>query len=205
MCYDTVDNVPFEKAASVDDLRSNSDYEVAQIDDVFFDNGMDECDIETNMGDSFNHGRKDEKPSLAIKLLYYFLIFNVSVRSMQYLLTILRDEGVNVPSSAHELKKPLHKKKANVIVRTLKCGGTMAYMSIKANLLHCIQNNLLRFPDIYNSIQININADGLPLFRSSPVTLWPILFSLRSCTFSKPLPIGVYVGLHKPDFSGYIQ
>ena len=146
----------------------------------------------------------ETKPSLAVKLLYYFLILNVSHRSMDYLLTILRDEGLEVPSSVYNLKKSMHSRKA-VILQSLKCGGQMAYLSIKDNLIHCIEQNLICFSDVYNCIKININVDGLPLFRSSPMTLWPVLFSLRSCSFNKPLPIGVYVGINKPDFSGYIQ
>lgn len=152
---------------------------------------------------------KDEeqkgRPSLAVRLLYYFLVFDVSYRSMEYLLTILRDEGLDVPSSVHNLKKPMHEKKASVILRSLKCGGKMAYASIKDNLMFCIQNNMLSFSNVYNCLKININVDGLPLFKSSPVTLWPILFSLHSGSFTKPLPIGIYVGFGKPDFCGFVQ
>lgn len=34
------------------------------------------------------------------------------------------------------------------------------------------------------SIDININIDGLPLFKSSPVEFWPILSNIRGTLFS---------------------
>ncbi len=55
-------------------------------------------------------------------------------------------------------------------------------------------------------VSIQINIDGLPLFKSSSVQLWPILGRLIQPTVSKPFVIGIYSGNHKPtDVFEYTQ
>lgn len=124
---------------------------------------------------------------------------------MDYLLQSLKEEGVSVPSSVYMLNKMRSSSKVDVLCSVLKCGGQMAYLSIQDNLIFCIKNNLLLFEEKFNKLSLSINIDGLPLFRSSPVCLWPILFSFRNFSFKKPLPIAVYAGTGKPDFSGFLD
>lgn len=48
-----------------------------------------------------------------------------------------------------------------------------------------------------STISLQINIDGLPLFKSSPVHFWPILISaVHSNTV---FPVGIFVGKEKPD------
>lgn len=54
---------------------------------------------------------------------------------------------------------------------------------------HGIENNLKRIFAKLNSdteIEMNFNMDGLPLFKSSPITFWPILANIHGmCTTMK--------------------
>lgn len=144
--------------------------------------------------------------SIGEKLYMFFTIFGISNRAMSYLLAILEEEGLNVPSSVYLLKKPFScDKKVDVIKSTLNCGGEFVYLSIEDNIKYCIDNNLIQLTDKYTEFRIMLNIDGLPLFRSSPVNIWPILVSFRDYDFGKPLPVGVYVGVKKPDFSGFVS
>jgi len=54
------------------------------------------------------------------------------------------------------------------------------------------------YSSCYKEIQLQINIDGLPLFRSSNIQLWPILCLLKHVTNS-PFPIGIFCGTSKPD------
>ena len=60
--------------------------------------------------------------------------------------------------------------------------------------------------DILNKISINVNMDGLPIFKSSKLELWPILFNIYEIPNIKPMIIGIYCGKGKPsDLSAYLQ
>lgn len=49
------------------------------------------------------------------------------------------------------------------------------------------------------SVSLNINIDGLPLFKSAKDEFWPILFNIFELPNLKPMVIGIYHGKGKPD------
>lgn len=53
----------------------------------------------------------------------------------------------------------------------------------------------LELPEI---ITIDLNIDGLPLYRSSRTQLWPILAKLNNIKSEPVFAIGVFVGTSKP-------
>lgn len=74
--------------------------------------------------------------------------------------------------------------------------GEFIYFGIKNNISKCIN------PDIHevDDIQLIINADGLPLFKSSSKQFWPILCKIfHYPDVYKPFPIAVYCGNQKPN------
>ena len=50
-------------------------------------------------------------------------------------------------------------------------------------------------------INLMVNIDGLPLFKSSSLRLWPILIRISSF---KPVPVALYCGYKKPDMGEYL-
>lgn len=52
------------------------------------------------------------------------------------------------------------------------------------------------------TIFLRVNCDGIPLFKSSGKQFWPILVQFCTdydkATFSKPVPVGIYLGNSKP-------
>lgn len=60
-------------------------------------------------------------------------------------------------------------------------------------------------PDDY-CFNLQINIDGLPLFKSTQHQFWPILGSLRNIENREPFIIGLLFGLKKPDnVSDFLQ
>lgn len=56
------------------------------------------------------------------------------------------------------------------------------------------------------TISININIDGLPIYKSSMKNFWPILFNIQEFPDIKPLIIGIFYGTSKPkDASEYLN
>lgn len=60
----------------------------------------------------------------------------------------------------------------------------------------CLKNVFQTYsPDkIPNTIHININVDGLPLFKSSRQKFWPILFNIHLFKEVEPQIIGIFCG-----------
>lgn len=47
------------------------------------------------------------------------------------------------------------------------------------------------------TISVNINLDGLPVFKSSKVEFWPILFNITEMPQLRPMVIGIFCGKAK--------
>lgn len=73
--------------------------------------------------------------------------------------------------------------------------GHYYHHGLEFNLTQFIlQNNHYEFTDF----QIAFNMDGIPLFRSSKLTMWPILGHLKNIS-SAPFVVGVFIGKTKPS------
>ena len=121
---------------------------------------------------------------------------------MQYLLNILHDEGLNVPKSVYLLKKKTVKKTTvKVCKRITENNEKYFYINLKGNIANLLKSCALRVKKNYNSLSLAINVDGLPLFRSSPVNIWPVLCKIRNLNCTKIFPLGCFIGIGKPDFN----
>lgn len=104
--------------------------------------------------------------SLSDQLKTWALEFHLTQRAVSKLLKILRSCGINhLPKDCRTLMKT-----PRMIPIERKAGGQLWYNGIErafSSIFSKLTSNL--------SIHMNINADGLPLFKSSPIELWPIL------------------------------
>ena len=78
-------------------------------------------------------------------------------------------------------------------------GGQYYHFGIASTLSHQFQlNSVLK---LYSKINLQLNIDGLPLFKSSGKQLWPILALIENHKFQmhiQPFVIEVYAGDGKP-------
>lgn len=72
-------------------------------------------------------------------------------------------------------------------------GGQYWHRGISFGLRLCFKN--ITHPQ---SIEININIDGLPLYDSSNDQFWPILYNIHKMPHIKPMIIGLFYGKRKP-------
>lgn len=130
------------------------------------------------------------------KLKDWALKFKPSRECCNYLLGILAEENLNVPSDIRTLLP----KTANFSIRCVPPGFYSHFG---------IENQLMSLSSYFyecDEIVFDINVDGIPLFRSSRVQLWPILIRIVNLKITSILPIGVYVGKQKPsDLEVYLQ
>ncbi|CAC5362092.1 unnamed protein product [Mytilus coruscus] len=158
--------------------------------DFGFVEEVDSSDSEQDIG----HVSSDnEEPCLSLKeKIIDWSTKNKLTRScLDELLVVLKSEGLQVPKDARTLLQT-----PKTVNSEEKCGGRYIYYGIKNGLvkiLHglspCTLNNL-------QNIYLNINIDGVPLFKSSGKQFWLIL-----CSFEKfpPFIISLYLGNSKPS------
>lgn len=112
---------------------------------------------------------------------------------LEQLMDILREEYPEIPKSA---KTFLGTNKTDYKIETFSKNEEFIYFGIKGNLEKCVNTKLHET----NDIDLLINIDGVPLFKSSRKQLWPILcqvFSDYNCY--KPFPVAIYCGNNKPS------
>ncbi|XP_046590220.1 uncharacterized protein LOC124293415 [Neodiprion lecontei] len=73
--------------------------------------------------------------------------------------------------------------------------GQFVYFGIAERLRACVNEEV----HIGNEILIQVNVDGLPLFKSSNTQLWPILCKVvHEPDIYEPVPVAIYAGSTKP-------
>ena len=80
-------------------------------------------------------------------------------------------------------------------VRKLKSGGDYCHNGLENGLKNLIDNSFI--PE-HTNINLQLNVDGLPLFKSSCVSVWPILCIVKNITIKQPFVFGIYCGKEKP-------
>lgn len=97
--------------------------------------------------------------------------YHISRCAVDELLTILRSFGLDqLPKSCKMLMQT-----PNKVSITEVAGGRLWYNGIE-NEIRCALKNI----EEDKILQLNFNIDGLPIFRSSATSFWPILAHIQS-------------------------
>ncbi|CAB4005638.1 Hypothetical predicted protein [Paramuricea clavata] len=127
--------------------------------------------------------------------------FQVKQNATDSLLKILKDSGYpNLPSSAHTLLNTTR----NVPLQN-KSGMQYIYFPFARELV----KNLNRYPsvitDAIDTLELSFNIDGLPLFKSSQKSLWPVLCGLANVKPATVFPVVLTYGKSKPDDLTFLE
>lgn len=114
-------------------------------------------------------GCENSKKNLRDKLRSWAIAFNITRRAISALLKLLNSFELNLPKDSRALLST-----PKTIMIEKRAGGNWWYYGVKHNLI-MIFAQLNR--DI--TVQLNFNIDGLPLFNSSHISLWPILANIK--------------------------
>lgn len=81
------------------------------------------------------------------------------------------------------------------------CGGEYFHFGLENALQEFIESLSDTQRARIASIFLNVNCDGIPLFKSSAKQFWPILvqFCVNDMTTSEPFPVGIFLGNSKPN------
>ena len=112
--------------------------------------------------------------------------------SNELLSLLTRHDVKGLPKDCRAAKRSMR-----VVNDVVKMGnGSYYHFGVEKELTR----NLSVYKELKETVQLQFNIDGLPLFRSSPVDFWPILcraFLGRSVT--SVFPVGLFCGKSKPS------
>lgn len=101
---------------------------------------------------------------------------NINKRSVTALLSILRSAGINsLPADCRTLLQTPRK------VEIIDLAGGKYWHNGLQNCLTRVFSKL----SFNLCVELNVNVDGLPLFKSSPLEFWPILANVHGESLSK--------------------
>jgi len=147
------------------------------------------------------HPQKYSHLSLASDLCQWANEFRINQNAVTSLLHVLSKHGHNnLPGDARTLLST--PRSGTHEINNLSTGQYVHY-----GLLKALTTIAIHFPRAFrhlNTINLDLNIDGLPIAKNSKSQLWPILGRISSLPFA-PFVIGVYHGYQKACLSEFLQ
>jgi len=158
-----------------------------------FESESCEGDLDSSSVSSVDDDISDDNLSQA--LAEWVRQHNISSSAVNSLLHILHTYHPSLPLEYRTLLGTVR----TVAVRDLSNGGQYSHIGISRNLQQIFDTNSEESCFNCNDLNIQFNVDGLPVFKSSNMQLWPILGILKGMSCEKPFTIGIYCGIQKPS------
>lgn len=202
----TIKNLDDQAASSIsetNDKSKSSHDQYAQVEDVgtSVDDGIPEFDVEY-AGFDFDIGSEcddsdceDEiisKENMLSELLAKWAVKQgITQAALKDLLDILRPLDPTLPKDPRTLLKT-----TEVVEIKSVAGGSYYHFGLE----DCLRQQLDSLPDLkrFDTISVLVNVDGLPLFKSGPGEMWPILGQVKNVESARPFVIGLFYGAKKP-------
>jgi hypothetical protein len=159
-------------------------------DDVYFSSSEsddDDDDVNDEISDAVND--YDLKSLLAAWAIKY-QISQVAVNALLLLLHFLHPQ---LPLDVRTLLATPRQ----TLITSLRNGGQYMHLGIKYGIEQLALTR--KFDTLPKHLKLQFNVDGLPLFRSSGMCIWPILCLVRDLGCNEPFIVGIYCGSSKPN------
>lgn len=165
---------------------------------------LDACSLvsgNSSVTENCSKHNQNENLSLPVQLGQWAIRNNITHSSVSELLKILNPF---VEDKLPECAKTLLKTPRILNLKSID-GGKFYYFGIEKFLIDVIQTCKLtnfQFPMFKNEtniLTITLSTDGIPICKSSNVTLWPILFRIDQAMHVGPFPCAIFCGASKPS------
>ena len=186
-----IDNVSPRQSNCEDECRSDLDDQRNLSDD-----GWDAIDHHVHAPVlSSSESESETSESFEKNLVAWISEYNVKHNAVDGLLKLLKTSGhPDLPSTARTL---LHT--AKQVETQVKSGMEYYYFGMASEILKHFKQCVLQKRDQVNGIELSLNIDGLPLFRSSSVSLWPVLCGIVNIRPTVVFPVALTCGASKPS------
>lgn len=165
-----------------------------------FPSDVEEIDLEAILSNEYISD-SDFESETEDKLATWALEENVTHSALSKLLRILKCHHPSLPLDARTLLKTT---RSEVMALQEKAGGAYHYFGI----LQSMRSTLEAYHSNLTSgmcLKLQINVDGLPLFRSSSTQFWPIFGFVQNLRNHKPFVIALFAGNGKPELYEYME
>ena len=129
--------------------------------------------------------------------------FGITHRALDGILKLLKDQVPDLrglPTSSRTLlKTPKH------VELTTVSGMDYFHFGLKSQLIGTLELYPRSTLEQLNTLDLIFNIDGLPLFRSSRTTVWPVLCVIQNIKPSKVFPVTITSGTTKPANLDFLQ
>ncbi|XP_064472543.1 uncharacterized protein LOC135387056 [Ornithodoros turicata] len=132
-----------------------------------------------------------ETTTLAVQLALWATQTQIPLQHLSTLLSIPHPHHNELPLNSRTLLST--PRSTNV---TSCCGGEFIYLGILNGIKRLIDNCVTY---VSENLDLQINVDGLPLYRSQTICFWPILIAVVGCIPLKPFAAAIYCGKSKPN------
>ena len=133
--------------------------------------------------------------NLRDSLVNWALQYGINLDAVGGLLQILKPLHPTLPKSARTLLSTPRK----VNVKTLSDNGSYYHFGLGNCIMEHVDQNNLSMAGEAHVISVQINIDGVPLFKCNNSAFWPILGIILESHNREPFVIGIYSGSHKPS------
>jgi len=162
----------------------DSNYDVLNVENV---------DSHMNFSSDSSEDSSEDEISLDEDLGKWVNQFNIPHNAVRDLLAKLRPYHSTLPKDPRTLLKT--KTDYNIVNLA---GGSYYHFGTENSILVELQSNPELDIAAVQNVTLQLNIDGLPLFKSSNAQFWPILARTVQPYNSKPFIIGIFLGEHKP-------
>ena len=154
---------------------------------------------ELNVESNDDEETEPEVP-LADLLAEWHISHNISLTATGALLKILKAAGNDVPLDARTL---LQTPRSGTLSVVTKSGGDYAFFGVAKGMQQALAT---AESDDVDSYELSMNIDGLPVFKSRNVSVWPIQVAITNIQeiSNKPFVVAVYCGGQKPQNSEFL-
>ena len=115
--------------------------------------------------------------------------YNVSHSAVGALLRTLKPYHPTLPLDPRTLLKT----PSNFPVKSIG-GGEYCHIGFEKGLSYLINSQVST-----NHLKLQFNVDGIPLFKSSSLSLWPVLCLIHNIGYKEPFVVGLFCGKEKPS------
>ena len=193
-----------DSVTNTDDANGNTNevgiaYSSESVCDFDWDN-LDAINDEKVFEDSVDN-QEERDANFTEDLAKWYLECHIPMRSLTKLLKIIKKNNVaNVPTDARTI---VNTPRTGDLEISTKSGGSYIFFGIK----ECLNERIVDCDlELGSELLVDINIDGLPLFRSRNLSVWPIQMSVCHRQFSsKPFIVAMYCGTVKPQNQDFLH
>ncbi|XP_073729979.1 uncharacterized protein [Misgurnus anguillicaudatus] len=169
---------------------------VSHVDDTeYMSSVLDDTESETESE------LEDDPTSLEDDLATWATEHKITHVALNSLLNTLRKHKLNLPKDSRTL---LGTVRSNTEIQE-KAGGKYYHFGVLKSIAGVLRQNTDILERI-NILELQVNIDGLPLYKSSATQFWPILGTVQNLVNEEPVTIGLFCGTCKPtSLDEYLQ